>query len=487
MSFLRSLPPDGAARDAVILSAIGAGHLDTPTWVRLRMGRVELEVSADYLTIGGERVPMSAAVAQAAVDSLDALLPTPAIVEAIEAQAVIVPMPTWAPPPGQSRAAQTSSALFAAIEEETQRRMAAAAVQPGQLVAGHRKDVVIRDAMRAGRVYIFGARWVGGDRIEDVAHGGHTADYEDYSHGVRATRRRCWLDGVETTVDAILGGPHAPLLGGPVTMLRYPAPAGTGSGDAPKPVPAPAGPRVLRRGMTGDDVRELQRLLVARGYSIARDGIFGPSTEGAVVDFQEERGLEADGVARPATMASLRGAADPPDPDKPARGTGAAALAVALQELAAGAREEPSWSNTGPRIRQYLAGCVRDVDKDGDLDKLGLPAGEWCAAFVGWCDHEAGAPRTWRAAVWEICADARAAGMLRGLDYQPRPGDLAIFGRSGQNPLRGGLGHVARVERFDGATYTTVDGNHGNRVARVERSLPDPALVGWIEYPRSEP
>lgn len=166
------------------------------------------------------------------------------------------------------------------------------------------------------------------------------------------------------------------------------------------------------------------------------------------------------------------------------RGTGEAALAVAIGEL--GVREEPPGSNSGPRVRQYLAGCVRDVDSDGDLDKIGLSAGSWCAAFTGWCDAQAGVPRTWRAAVHEIVSDARKAGTLRGLDYTPRPGDLAIFKRDGQDPRKGGLGHVARVEKVEGGTFTAIDGNSaGDKVARVVRPMTDAALVAWVEYPRA--
>jgi hypothetical protein len=170
---------------------------------------------------------------------------------------------------------------------------------------------------------------------------------------------------------------------------------------------------------------------------------------------------------------------------RPGDATGEAALEVALCELAAGVREQPAGSNTGARVREYLAGCMRDLDGDGDEEPLRLGSAEWCAAFVGWCDSRAGVQRAWRAAVSEICRDARRLSMLRGVEsYDPRPGDLAIFGRAGQNPLRGGLGHVARVEAFEPGRLTTVDGNHGDRVARVERPLPDPALVGWVEYPR---
>lgn len=182
---------------------------------------------------------------------------------------------------------------------------------------------------------------------------------------------------------------------------------------------------------------------------------------------------------------TARAGAEDTEPELERDGTGEAALEVALQELVAGVREEPLGSNTGPRIREYLSGCVRDLDGDGDEEPLRLGAAEWCAAFVGWCDAHAGVQRPWRAAVAEICRDARRDGTLREVEaYEPQPGDLAVFGRAGQDPRRGGLGHVGRVERVAGDLLVTIDGNHGTHVARVERSLADPALVAWVEYPR---
>ncbi len=318
MNFLDSLPPDGPARDAFLLSCIAAGMVDPPTWILLQLRRVDLEVSADYLTILGEHVPMAAHVAQAAAEKLGGILPTPAIVDAIERAAVIVPMPTWSPPPGQTRSAQTSGAIFAWCEEETRRRFAEHGVLPGRLVAGHRKDVVLAGHMLAGHVTIYGGRWPDGRRIQPVS-AVHEGSYEDYSHGVRVVRERCWLDGEETTVTAILSDPRtAPLLGGPVAALRYSAPelatAPTDRPDAPdgrptSPAPPP-GPRVLRIGMRGEDVRELQRMLTVAGFRIAADGIFGALTEAAVRSYQGEMGLTQDGLAGARTMAALRAAAE---------------------------------------------------------------------------------------------------------------------------------------------------------------------------------
>jgi len=60
------------------------------------------------------------------------------------------------------------------------------------------------------------------------------------------------------------------------------------------------GPRpTLRRGMRGEAVAGLQRLLVARGFLAGAadvDGVFGPVTERAVRAFQRHAVLEPDGI-----------------------------------------------------------------------------------------------------------------------------------------------------------------------------------------------
>lgn len=55
-------------------------------------------------------------------------------------------------------------------------------------------------------------------------------------------------------------------------------------------------PVMLREGGSGAAVERLQRALVAVGYQIEPDGVYGPETAGAVRAFQENNGLTVDGV-----------------------------------------------------------------------------------------------------------------------------------------------------------------------------------------------
>ena len=62
---------------------------------------------------------------------------------------------------------------------------------------------------------------------------------------------------------------------------------------------------LVRRGSRIFPVRPLQQLLCARGHAVHVDGIFGPATESAVEDFQQDAGLGVDGVVGPNTWSRL--------------------------------------------------------------------------------------------------------------------------------------------------------------------------------------
>ncbi|MEZ0229526.1 MAG: peptidoglycan-binding protein [Planctomycetota bacterium] len=61
----------------------------------------------------------------------------------------------------------------------------------------------------------------------------------------------------------------------------------------------------LERGASGQDVRDLQKLLRQQGHDIDADGVFGPETQRAVKEFQKKKKLGADGVVGPKTWAAL--------------------------------------------------------------------------------------------------------------------------------------------------------------------------------------
>jgi hypothetical protein len=62
---------------------------------------------------------------------------------------------------------------------------------------------------------------------------------------------------------------------------------------------------MLRMGMRGAKVRELQSLLNRTGAALKVDGDFGPTTKAAVQAFQRKSGITVDGVAGPETARAL--------------------------------------------------------------------------------------------------------------------------------------------------------------------------------------
>lgn len=74
-------------------------------------------------------------------------------------------------------------------------------------------------------------------------------------------------------------------------------------GDVPTPTPT----RTIKKGMHGDDVKEMQSKLADKGYLRKNeiDGAFGKITLGGLLAFQFENGLEIDGLCGPVTKKAL--------------------------------------------------------------------------------------------------------------------------------------------------------------------------------------
>ena len=77
--------------------------------------------------------------------------------------------------------------------------------------------------------------------------------------------------------------------------------------------------KTLRKGASGDEVRELQTMLAACGYGAgAVDGVFGSATESALRAFQSAHGLTVDGICGMATWAALDAAEKQTEANAPA-------------------------------------------------------------------------------------------------------------------------------------------------------------------------
>ncbi len=72
------------------------------------------------------------------------------------------------------------------------------------------------------------------------------------------------------------------------------------------------GARLLREGLAGADVYELQGLLNVNGYRVQRHGIFDDETRKCVIAFQQRHKLRANGKVGTITWTLLRGKPLPP-------------------------------------------------------------------------------------------------------------------------------------------------------------------------------
>ena len=85
-------------------------------------------------------------------------------------------------------------------------------------------------------------------------------------------------------------------------MASLSAPATTKTRQEEQQVTYPT----LRMGATGEEVSQLQRQLQAMGYDVGNiDGQYGQRTFNAVRQFQEDKGLDADGIAGQQTFMAM--------------------------------------------------------------------------------------------------------------------------------------------------------------------------------------
>lgn len=74
------------------------------------------------------------------------------------------------------------------------------------------------------------------------------------------------------------------------------------------------GTRLLRAGLMGADVYELQGLLNVNGYPVHRNSVFDDETRKSVIAFQQKHKLRANGKVGAITWTLLRGKPLPPPP-----------------------------------------------------------------------------------------------------------------------------------------------------------------------------
>ena len=128
----------------------------------------------------------------------------------------------------------------------------------------------------------------------------------------------------------------------------------------------------LSQGARGDDVRALQQALIDAGVTVrgGADGIFGPATRQAVIDFQNARGLSTSGTVDSATADALASSSGTATGGDTGNATGGDSSGSGYVGLARGATGELVVQVQTQLIRfgVYLGGGA-DGDFDGSTER----------------------------------------------------------------------------------------------------------------------
>ncbi len=169
-------------------------------------------VMPDYLAIGSNedflRIPLTMPSATTVANAFGFSLPTRKIVDAIHAQSDFRFEPIPMPPGPKMR----SSEYYLRHQRLTEEQRAGRPL--GELVAGHKKDVVLTTRLRRylDRIAIYGWQRRDGEPIQPLSKV-HGENYADYSHGIRLVWATVWIDGAAHPFYDVLKDPNlAPLL-----------------------------------------------------------------------------------------------------------------------------------------------------------------------------------------------------------------------------------------------------------------------------------
>lgn len=164
-------------------------------------------VTPDYLSIGSEedflRMPLGLPTAAAAAREWGMLLPTCKIVDAVWDQAAVRLEPQPMTPGPEMMSNDYLLRHQRLVEEQRGGR------GTGELIAGHKKDVVISKRLGElpGRVAIYGWHQPDGHPIQPLSTA-HVDWYADYSHGVRLVHPEAQVNGESVSLLAALQNPE---------------------------------------------------------------------------------------------------------------------------------------------------------------------------------------------------------------------------------------------------------------------------------------
>ena len=103
----------------------------------------------------------------------------------------------------------------------------------------------------------------------------------------------------------------------------------------------------------------------------------------------------------------------------------------------------------------------------------------WCACFASWCGDQAGLIESGKMPKFSLCDDGIAwfqgKGKWKSRGYSPAPGTLIFFDWNGD----GTSDHVGIVEKIEGSTVYTVEGNSSDAVNKRSYDINNGTIMGY--------
>ncbi|OOB74989.1 hypothetical protein AXF41_13560, partial [Clostridium haemolyticum] len=198
------------------------------------------------------------------------------------------------------------------------------------------------------------------------------------------------------------------------------------------------------------EIRPIQSALRNHGYNISVDGVAGPDTYNAVLSFQKNHGLSADGMVGANTKAKLSSS-------NICQSSSNSYKSNELQKFINIAETQLGITETGNNITKY-----------GEW--YGLNGNPWCAMFISWCANEAGILNR-IVSKYASCATGaewyrtKERYKTRESGYIPKTGDVIFFNR------QGGIHHTGIVFNVNNEIVYTIEGNSSNGVRKRNYSL----------------
>ena len=103
----------------------------------------------------------------------------------------------------------------------------------------------------------------------------------------------------------------------------------------------------------------------------------------------------------------------------------------------------------------------------------------WCACFASWCGDQAGLIESGKMPKFSLCDDGiawfQSKGKWKSRGYSPAPGTLIFFDWNGD----GTSDHVGIVEKTEGSTVYTVEGNSSDAVNKRSYGINNGTIMGY--------